>query len=124
MNYIAYTENEDSSINILAGSSNPRVFSKILSNEKYKIHEGEVYQANNKTFLTKSKEYLYQKELEEKENNLRRLKIFYEENKEIIMKNYDEAVLINDTYMQNELKSKLTELIVNYDKELKNISKE
>ena len=40
------------------------------------------------------------------------------------MKNYDEAVLINDTYMQNELKSKLTELIVNYDKELKNISKE
>ena len=124
MSYIAYTENEDGSINVLAGSSNSKVFSKILSNKKYKIHEGEVYQANNKTFLTESKEYLYQKELEEKENDLRRLKISYKENKEIIMKNYDEAVLINDAYMQNELKSRLTALIVNYDKELKNISKE
>ena len=41
MNYTAYTANTDGSVNILAGSSNPDVFSKILpAGTQYEVHEG------------------------------------------------------------------------------------
>lgn len=55
--YTAYTQNADSSINVLAGSDRRDVFSKILPDTEYEIHEGEIYTAGGKTWLTPEAAY-------------------------------------------------------------------
>jgi hypothetical protein len=70
--YTAYTPNTDGSITVLAGSSNPDVFAKILpTGTQYEVHEGEVYQAGGKTWLSQDDEgYIEAKAAEEQEKAL------------------------------------------------------
>ena len=116
-NYVAYTPNNDGSINILAGSSNPAVFDKILpQGTEYSVHEGETYTAGGKTWLSDTDEgYIEAKEQEEKDKALAELDAQYQQDKDELLKAYQTAVLYDDTEQIISLKADLQELDEQYD---------
>jgi hypothetical protein len=119
MNYTAYTPNTDGSIKILAGSTNPAVFDKILpTGTEYSVHEGETYTAGGKTWLSDTDEgYIEAKKQEEKANALSDLDTDYNQQKAILSEQYTSAMMADDAELAEEVKAELTALNEWYDDE-------
>ena len=119
MNYVAYTANADGSINVLAGSSNPDVFAKILpTGTQYEVHEGETYSAGGKTWLSDEDEgYIEAKKQEEKQKALSDLDNDYNQQKAILSEQYTSAMMADDAELADEVKAELTALNEWYDEE-------
>ena len=126
MNYVAYTTNTDGSINILAGSTNPTVFTKILpADTQYEVHEGEIYSTNGKTWLSNTDEgYIEAKVKEEKQNDFIKLDAQYNEEKDQLIKIYTDAIIHNDTELQQSIQEEMSELDTWYDEEYVHIKGE
>ena len=118
-NYVAYTANADGSINVLAGSSNPDVFAKILpTGTQYEVHEGETYSAGGKTWLSDEDEgYIEAKKQEEKQKALSDLDNDYNQQKAILSEQYTSAMMADDAELADEVKAELTALNEWYDEE-------
>lgn len=122
-NYVAYTLNADNSINILAGSTNPAVFPKILSTgTPYEVHEGEVFIAGGKTYLSDTDPaYIEAKVEEEKVKTLADLDNQYGKDKAEIIKYYNEAIFAEDTETMADLKEEMAEIDAKYKADRKAI---
>lgn len=115
--YTAYTKNADGSINVLAGSDRRDVFPKILpEGTQYEIHEGELYTAGGKTWLTPDEAYQEAKKQEEKDKALADLDTRYNADKAVLSEQYTMAMLTDDTELAEELKAELAALNEDYDK--------
>lgn len=123
MNYVAYTQNADSSINVLAGSTNPAVFSKILpTGTTYEVHEGETYTAGGKNYLSDTDPaYIETKKQEKKDKALADLDNQYDKDKAEIIKYYNEAIFAEDTKTMAELKEEMAEIDAKYKADRKAI---
>jgi hypothetical protein len=119
MNYTAYTANADGSINVLAGSSNPDVFAKILpTGTQYEVHEGETYTAGGKTWLSQDDEgYIEAKAAEEQEKALADLDSQYNADKADLLTAYQTATVYGDTDLMERLKADLEALDEQYDED-------
>ena len=126
MNYIAYTANQDGSINVLAGSSNPAVFAKILpTGTQYEVHESETYTAGGKTWLSDTDEgYIEAKKQEEKQKAISQLDTDYNTQKATLSEQYTSAMMADDTDLAEEVKTELTALNEWYDAEYEKIAGE
>lgn len=126
MNYTAYTANTDGSINVLAGSTNPAVFAKILpTGTEYSVHEGETYSAGGKTWLSKTDEgYIEAKAQEEKGKALADLDAQFRLDQATIMEYYTQAIFDNDTEAQADLKEEMEEIKATYAEERKALEEE
>lgn len=122
-NYVAYTPNADNSINILAGSINPAVFPKILpTGTPYEVHEGEVFIAGGKTYLSDTDPaYIKAKVEEEKAKALAELDNQYDKDKAEIIKYYNEAIFAEDTETMADLKEEMAEIDAKYKADRKAI---
>jgi hypothetical protein len=123
MTYTAYTANQDGSINILAGSTNPAVFDKILpTGTQYEVHEGETYTAGGKTWLSDTDEgYIEAKAQEEKDKALADLDTRYNANKADLLTAYQTAQVYGDTDLMESLKADLNALDEQYDEDYEKI---
>lgn len=123
MNYTAYTANTDGSINILAGSTNPAVFDKILpTGTTYEVHEGETYTAGGKTWLSDTDEgYIEAKKQEEKAKALADLDAQYNADKADLLTAYQTATVYGDTDTMESLKADLNALDEQYDEDYEKI---
>ena len=126
MNYTAYTANQDGSVNILAGSTNPAVFSKILpTGTQYEVHEGETYTAGGKTWLSDEDEgYIEAKKQEEKDKALADLDAQFRLDQATIMEYFTQAVFDGDTEAQADLKEEMEEIKTTYAEERKALEEE
>ena len=126
MNYVAYTANTDGSINILAGSTNLAVFSKILpTGTQYEVHEGETYTAGGKTWLSQTEQgYIDAKAAEERKKAIAKLDTQYNTQKAILSEQYTSAMMAEDTELAGEVKTELMALNEWYDTEYKKIAGE
>jgi hypothetical protein len=117
MKYTAYQPNTDGSITILAGSSNPAVFAKILpAGTEYEVHEGETYTAGGKTWLSDTDEgYIEAKEAEEKQKALAELDAQYNADKANLLMAYQTSTVYGDTEQIESLKADLEALDEQYD---------
>ena len=118
-NYVAYTANTDGSVNILAGSTNPAVFTKILpTGTTYEVHEGEVFTAGGKTWLSDmDPAYIEAKAKEEKDKALAQLDNDYNTQKAVLSEQYTSAMMADDEELADEVKAELTALNEWYDEE-------
>lgn len=125
-NFVAYTDNQDGSINILAGSTNPAVFAKILpTGTTYKVHEGEVFTAGGKTWLSQTEQgYIDAKAAEEREKAITKLDTQYNTQKAILSEQYMSAMVAEDTKLADEVKTELRALNEWYDTEYKKLQGE
>lgn len=125
-NFVAYTQNVDNSINVLAGSTNPAVFSKILpTGTTYEVHKGETYTAGGKTWLSDADEgYIEAKAKEEKDKALAELDAQYNTDKAVLSEQYTSAMMADDTELAEELKTELIALNEQYDKDYDSINGE
>lgn len=123
MNYTAYTANQAGSINVLAGSTNPAVFAKILpTGTTYEVHEGETYTAGGKTWLSDTDEgYIEAKAEEEKQKALADLDSRYNANKADLLTAYQTAQVYGDTDLMESLKADLNALDEQYDEDYEKI---
>ena len=118
MSYIAYTSNDDSSINILAGSDRREVFPKILpEGTDYEIHEGELYTAGGKTWLTPSEAYQEAKKQDEKNAAIASLNAEFAKEKANLCEAYTSASMSGDTETADSIASDMTDLNEWYDEE-------
>ena len=126
MNYVAYTQNADNSINVLAGSTNPAVFSKILpTGTTYEVHEGETYTAGGKTWLSQTEQgYIDAKAAEERKKAIAKLDTQYNTQKAVLSEQYTSAMMAEDTELADEVKTELMALNEWYDTEYKKIAGE
>ncbi len=123
MNYTAYTANTDGSINVLAGSTNPDVFDKILpTGTQYEVHEGETYTAGGKTYLSEDDPaYIEAKAEEEKDKALAQLDAQYNADKADLLTAYQTATVYGDTALMESLKTDLEALDEQYDEDYEQI---
>jgi hypothetical protein len=123
MTYTAYTANQDGSVTVLAGSTNPAVFDKILpAGTEYEVHEGEVFTANGKTWLSDTDEgYIEAKAQEEQEKALAQLDAQYNADKADLLTAYQTAMLYGDTDTMESLKADLVALDEQYDEDYEKI---
>ena len=126
MNYTAYTANTDGSINVLAGSTNPAVFAKILpTGTQYSVHEGETYTAGGKTWLSDTDEgYIEAKKQEEKDKALAALDAQYNADKSNLLNAYQTALVYGDADRMEQIKSDLVALDDKYDADYEAIVEE
>lgn len=126
MNYTAYTPNTDGSVNILAGSTNPAVFTKILpTGTEYSVHEGETYSAGGKTWLSDTDEgYIEAKKQDEKDKALAQLDSQYDADKADIMNYYTQALFAGDEEEQEQLKAEMEEIDAQYIEDRKALEEE
>ncbi len=126
MNYTAYTANQDGSINVLAGSTNPAVFAKILpTGTTYEVHEGEVFSAGGKTWLSDEDEgYIEAKKQEEQEKALAELDAQFRLDQATIMEYFTQAVFDGDSEAQADLKAEMEEIKATYAEERKKLEEE
>jgi hypothetical protein len=122
-NFVAYTANTDGSVNILAGSTNPAIFPKILpEGTEYSVHEGETYTAGGKTWLSDEDEgYIEAKKQEEQEKALAQLDSRYNANKTDLLTAYQTAQVYGDTDLMESLKADLNALDEQYDEDYEKI---
>lgn len=125
-NFVAYTANTDGSINILAGSTNPTVFAKILpEGTQYEVHEGETFTAGGKTWLSDTDPaYIKAKAQEEKAKALADLDAQFRLDQATIMEYFTQAVFDGDTEAQEELKAEMEEIKAAYEEERKALEEE
>ena len=118
MQYQAYTKNEDNSVNILAGSDNPAVFAKILpEGTEYEIHEGELYTAGGKTWLTPDEAYQEAKKQDEKAAAIASLNAEFAREKANLCEAYTSASMSGDTETADSIAADMTDLNDWYDEE-------
>ena len=123
MNYTAYQPNTDGSVNILAGSTNPAVFAKILpTGTQYEVHKGETYTAGGKTWLSDTDEgYIEAKKQEEKDKAIAALDAQYNADKADLLTAYQTAQLYGDTDTMDSVKADLMALDEQYDEDYEKI---
>lgn len=115
--YTAYTQNADNSINVLAGSDRRDVFQKILPDTEYEIHEGEVYTAGGKTWLTPSEAYEEANKQDEKNAAIASLNAEFAREKANLCEAYTAASMSGDTETADSIASDMTDLNEWYDEE-------
>lgn len=116
MSYIAYTSNDDSSINILAGSDRREVFPKILpEGTDYEIHEGELYTAGGKTWLTPDEAYQEAKKQDEKAAAIAELNAEFAREKANLCEAYTAASMSGDTETADSIAADMQDLNDWYD---------
>jgi len=121
MKYIAYTQNDDNSINILAGSDKQDVFAKILPDTDYEIHEGELYTAGGKTWLTPDEAYQEAKKQDEKNAAIAELNAEFAREKANLCESYTAASMSGDTETADSIASDMQDLNNWYDEEYSKI---
>ena len=121
MKYIAYTQNDDNSINILAGSDKQDVFAKILPDTDYEIHEGELYTAGGKTWLTPDEAYEEAKKQDEKNAAIAELNNEYGREKANLCEAYTSASMSGDTETADSIAADMQDLNDWYDEEYEKI---
>ena len=116
-NFIAYTQNEDGSVNVLAGSNSRDILARILpAGTSYNVHNGEVYKAGGKTWLSaKNADYLKAQAQDEKEKALAKLDAQYEADKKELISAYADALLNGDTEAQESCQADMATLNEQYD---------
>lgn len=125
MNYVAYTNNTDGSVNVLAGSTNPAVFPAILPGIEYEVHKGETFTAGGKTYLSDTDPaYIEAKAQEGKDKALSDLDTDYNTQKAILSEQYTSAMMADDAELADEVKAELTALNEWYDEEYEKIAGE
>ena len=122
MKYSAYQQNNDGSINILAGSSNPAVFPAILKGREYEVHEGDIYHAGGKDWLSQDDAgYIAAKAGDDLEKALADLDSQYNADKADLLTAYQTAMLYGDTDTMESLKADLQALDEQYDEDYERI---
>ena len=119
--YTAYTQNADNSINVLAGSDRRDVFAKILPDVDYEIHEGELYTAGGKTWLTPDEAYQEAKKQDEKNAAIAELNSEFAREKANLCEAYTSASMSGDTETADSIASDMTDLNGWYDAEYEKI---
>ena len=117
MKYTAYTTNADNSINVLAGSDRREVFPKILPDTEYEIHEGEVYTAGGKTWLTPDEAYQEAKKQDEKNAAISSLNAEFAREKANLCEAYTSASMSGDTETAESIAADMSDLNDWYDEE-------
>lgn len=116
--YIAYTKNDDNSINVLAGSDRRDVFQKILpEGTEYEIHEGEIYTAGGKTWLTPDEAYQEAKKQDEKNAAIAELNAEFGREKANLCEAYTAASMSGDTETAESIAADMSDLNDWYDEE-------
>lgn len=115
--YTAYTQNADSSINVLAGSDRREVFEKILPDTEYEIHEGELYTAGGKTWLTPDEAYQEAKKQDEKNAAIAELNAEFGREKANLCEAYTAASMGGDTETAESIAADMQDLNDWYDEE-------
>lgn len=115
--YTAYTTNADGSINVLAGSARCDVFSKILPDTEYEIHEGELYTASGKTWLTPDEAYQEAKRQDEKNAAIASLNTEFAREKANLCEAYTSASMSGDTETADSIAADMADLNDWYDEE-------
>lgn len=116
--YTAYSKNEDGSVNVLAGSDCRDVFPKILpEGTEYEIHEGELYTAGGKTWLTPDEAYQEAKSQDEKNAAFAELNAEFAREKANLCESYTAASMSGDTETAESIASDMSDLNDWYDEE-------
>ena len=116
--YTASTSNADNSINVLAGSDRRDVFPKILpEGTDYEIHEGEVYTAGGKTWLTPDEAYEEAKRQDEKAAAIASLNAEFGREKANLCEAYTSASMSGDTETADSIAADMADLNDWYDEE-------
>ncbi len=116
--YTAYTTNADNSINVLAGSDRQDVFAKILpAGSQYEIHEGELYTAGGKTWLTPDEAYQEAKKQDEKNAAIAELNAEFAREKANLCEAYTSASMSGDTETADSIAADMQDLNDWYDAE-------
>lgn len=116
--YTAYTSNADGSINVLAGSDRRDVFPKILpAGAEYEIHEGELYTAGGKTWLTPDEAYQEAKKQDEKNAAIASLNAEFAREKANLCESYTAASMSGDTETADSIAADMQDLNEWYDEE-------
>jgi hypothetical protein len=114
--YTAYTQNADNSINVLAGSDRREVFPKILpEGTEYEIHEGEIYTAGGKTWLTPSEAYEEAKRQDEQNAAIAELNAEFAREKANLCEAYTSASMSGDTETAESIAADMADLNDWYD---------
>lgn len=120
--YTAYTSNSDNSINILALSDRQDVFAKILpTGAEYEIHEGEIYTAGGKTWLTPDEAYQEAKKQDEKNAAIAELNAEFAREKANLCEAYTSASMSGDTETAESIAADMSDLNEWYDEEYEKI---
>lgn len=119
--YTAYTTNADNSINVLAGSDKQDVFPKILPDTEYEIHEGELYTAGGKTWLTPDEAYQEAKRQDEKNAAIAELNAEFAREKANLCEAYTSASMSGDTETADSIAADMADLNEWYDAEYERI---
>lgn len=120
--YTAYSKNEDGSIRVLAGSDRREVFAKILpEGTDYEIHEGELYEAGGKTWLTPEAAYQEAKKQEEKNAAIASLNAEFAREKANLCESYTAASMSGDTETVESIAADMSDLNDWYDAEYEKI---
>lgn len=119
--YTAYTQNADGSINVLAGSDRREVFAKILPDTEYEIHEGELYTAGGKTWLTPDEAYEKAKKQDEKNAAIASLNAEFAREKANLCESYTAASMSGDTETADSIAVDMQDLNEWYDEKYQKI---
>ena len=119
---IAYTKNDDNSINILGGSDRREVLDKLFHGQDFLVSNDEPVVANGKYYLSSSDiEYIKQKEIEDKRTNLARLEADFISAQQERINAIGVARLNNDTELESLLQEEYAELVTSYEAEKKEL---
>lgn len=119
---IAYTKNEDNSINILGGSDRREVLDKLFHGQDFLVSNDEPVVANGKYFLSSSDiEYIEQKKIEDKRTNLARLEADFISAQQELINAIGVARLNNDAELESLLQEEYAELVTSYEAEKKEL---
>lgn len=119
---IAYTKNDDNSINVLGGSDRREVLDKLFHGQDFLVTEDEPVTAGGKTYLS-ADEPAYQeaKLAEEKAISLAQLDTQYTADKEELARYFLQFQMAGDTVGMMSIQAELEELNKQYDTALADI---
>lgn len=113
---VAYTKNDDNSINILGGSNSLDTLHKILPNQEFEVFDGEPFEFNGKYYLSESDVSEADKKTKETEEKRAELIRQYESDKAVLMQYITEAVAYGDD--TDELREELLALDEKFDNDM------
>lgn len=121
---IAYTNNDDGTINVLGGSDKREILEKLFKGQDFLISENEPVMANGKTYLTKEDlKYQEAKAIEEKNKALADLDAQYISDKSTLQGYYVDFLMAGDNESAQSIIDELNEVTTQYDNDLKEINK-
>lgn len=113
---IAYTRNEDKTINILGGSNSVETLHKILPNKEFEVFDGEPFEFDGKYYLYEADVTAEQKRIKAIEDKRMQLISQYEIDKNKLMQYITEATAYGDEV--EELREELNNLDIKFDEEI------